>query len=567
MMKRMSALTGLVAGALTLAACDGMMMGGEIAPDLDIPEVEAGELSEATMIDITRELSSDEFEGRMPGTPGEEKTVALLTERFEAAGLQPGNGDSWVQEVPLVEITGKNFAPLTITNGETDLVYDFGAEWVGVTYKEEARTQLANSDLVFVGYGINAPERGWNDYEGVDVTGKTVVILVNDPDYETDGLDGTFNGKAMTFYGRWTYKYEEAARQGAAGALIVHDTAPASYGWNVVESSWSGPQAYAARGDNPPALTTMNGWVQKEVASEILAASGQDLEELTAAAKKEGFTAVDLGMTASTSFENDMRTFTSQNVIGVLPGSEAPEEYVLHTAHWDHLGRCKPAPDGDDICNGAVDNATGTAALVALAEAHAKAGAPRRSLVFLAVTAEESGLLGAYYYASNPVFPLDQTVGGINMDAFQVAGPAKDVTVVGPGKSQLDWFMNAALEADGRVATANPKPEAGYYYRSDHFAFAKQGVPMLYIDGGEDLIEGGTEAGAAVAADYTENRYHGPKDEFNEEWDWAGVMADLQLFYRIGRSMAASTSWPNWNDGDEFRAIRDESCASSDQGC
>ena len=567
MMKRMSALTGLVAGALTLAACDGMMMGGEIAPDLDIPEVEAGELSEATMIDITRELSSDEFEGRMPGTPGEEKTVALLTERFEAAGLQPGNGDSWVQEVPLVEITGKNFAPLTITNGETDLVYDFGAEWVGVTYKEEARTQLANSDLVFVGYGINAPERGWNDYEGVDVTGKTVVILVNDPDYETDGLDGTFNGKAMTFYGRWTYKYEEAARQGAAGALIVHDTAPASYGWNVVESSWSGPQAYAARGDNSPALTTMNGWVQKEVASEILAASGQDLEELTAAAKKEGFTAVDLGMTASTSFENDMRTFTSQNVIGVLPGSEAPEEYVLHTAHWDHLGRCKPAPDGDDICNGAVDNATGTAALVALAEAHAKAGAPRRSLVFLAVTAEESGLLGAYYYASNPVFPLDQTVGGINMDAFQVAGPAKDVTVVGPGKSQLDWFMNAALEADGRVATANPKPEAGYYYRSDHFAFAKQGVPMLYIDGGEDLIEGGTEAGAAVAADYTENRYHGPKDEFNEEWDWAGVMADLQLFYRIGRSMAASTSWPNWNDGDEFRAIRDESCASSDQGC
>ncbi|WP_407644396.1 M28 family metallopeptidase [Erythrobacter insulae] len=567
MMKRWSGLTGLVAGALALAACDGMMTGGVTAPNLDIPDVEAGDLSEATMIDVTRTLSSDEFEGRMPGTAGEEKTVALLTERFEAAGLKPGNGDSWVQKVPLVEITGKNFAPLTITNGETDLVYDFGSEWVGVTYREDAQTQLANSEMVFVGYGINAPERDWNDYEGVDVTGKTVIVLVNDPDWETDGLEGTFNGKAMTFYGRWTYKYEEAARQGAAGVLIVHDTEPASYGWNVVESSWQGPQAYPQRGENAPTFTTMNGWVQKEVAREVLAAAGQDLDALTAAAKTAEFEAVELGMNASTSFENDIRTFESQNVIGVLPGSEAPEEYVLHTAHWDHLGRCTPAPDGDDICNGAVDNATGTAALVALAEAHAKAGPARRSLVFLAVTAEESGLLGAYYYASNPVFPLDQTVGGINMDAFQVAGPAKDVTVVGPGKSQLDAFMNAALEADDRVATPNPKPEAGYYYRSDHFAFAKQGVPMLYIDGGEDLIDGGTEAGAAVAADYTENRYHGPKDEFNEEWDWAGVMADLQLFYRIGRSMAMSTSWPNWNEGDEFKATRDESCASSEAGC
>ncbi|TRD12722.1 M28 family peptidase [Erythrobacter insulae] len=566
-MKRWSGLTGLVAGALALAACDGMMTGGVTAPNLDIPDVEAGDLSEATMIDVTRTLSSDEFEGRMPGTAGEEKTVALLTERFEAAGLKPGNGDSWVQKVPLVEITGKNFAPLTITNGETDLVYDFGSEWVGVTYREDAQTQLANSEMVFVGYGINAPERDWNDYEGVDVTGKTVIVLVNDPDWETDGLEGTFNGKAMTFYGRWTYKYEEAARQGAAGVLIVHDTEPASYGWNVVESSWQGPQAYPQRGENAPTFTTMNGWVQKEVAREVLAAAGQDLDALTAAAKTAEFEAVELGMNASTSFENDIRTFESQNVIGVLPGSEAPEEYVLHTAHWDHLGRCTPAPDGDDICNGAVDNATGTAALVALAEAHAKAGPARRSLVFLAVTAEESGLLGAYYYASNPVFPLDQTVGGINMDAFQVAGPAKDVTVVGPGKSQLDAFMNAALEADDRVATPNPKPEAGYYYRSDHFAFAKQGVPMLYIDGGEDLIDGGTEAGAAVAADYTENRYHGPKDEFNEEWDWAGVMADLQLFYRIGRSMAMSTSWPNWNEGDEFKATRDESCASSEAGC
>lgn len=550
--------------ALSLTACD-MMTKSE--PELDILEVADGDISQATMVDITRELSSDKFDGRMPGTEGEELTVALLTERFEAAGLEPGNNGSWVQDVPLVEITGKNFAPLTITNGETDMLFDFGSEWVGVTYREDAQTQLASSELVFVGYGINAPERGWNDYDGVDVTGKTVVILVNDPDWQTPGLEGTFNGRAMTYYGRWTYKYEEAARQGAAGALIIHDTEPASYGWNVVESSWSGPQAYAQRGENAPPLTTMNGWVQKEVAREILSAAGQDLDALSEAAKSEDFTPVELGFLASTSFANDIRTFASKNVIGVLPGATRPDEYVIHTAHWDHLGRCTPAPDGDDICNGAVDNATGTAALVALAEAHGKAGAPDRSLVFLAVTAEESGLLGAHYYAENPVFPLAQTVGGINMDAFLIAGPSKDVTVVGPGKSQLDQFLEAALVADGRVSTPNPNPEAGYYYRSDHFAFAKRGVPMLYVDGGEDLVEGGREAGAALQQDYRDNRYHGPKDEFNEEWDWSGVMADLQLFYRLGRMMAISTSWPNWNEGDEFKATRDEDCASSDTGC
>jgi len=550
--------------ALSLTACD-MMTKSE--PELDILEVADGDISQATMVDITRELSSDKFDGRMPGTEGEELTVALLTERFEAAGLEPGNNGSWVQDVPLVEITGKNFAPLTITNGETDMVFDFGSEWVGVTYREDAQTQLANSELVFVGYGINAPERGWNDYDGVDVTGKTVVILVNDPDWQTPGLEGTFNGRAMTYYGRWTYKYEEAARQGAAGALIIHDTEPASYGWNVVESSWSGPQAYAQRGENAPPLTTMNGWVQKEVAREILSAAGQDLDALSEAAKSEDFKPVELGFSASTSFANDIRTFASKNVIGVLPGATRPDEYVIHTAHWDHLGRCTPAPDGDDICNGAVDNATGTAALVALAEAHGKAGAPDRSLVFLAVTAEESGMLGAHYYAENPVFPLAQTVGGINMDAFLIAGPSKDVTVVGPGKSQLDQFLEAALVADGRVSTPNPNPEAGYYYRSDHFAFAKRGVPMLYVDGGEDLVEGGREAGAALQQDYRDNRYHGPKDEFNEEWDWSGVMADLQLFYRLGRMMAMSTSWPNWNEGDEFKATRDEDCASSDTGC
>ena len=561
--------TLVAASALLLAACNtAAETDGASSTGLDIPEIASGDISEETMKTVTERLSSDEFEGRAPGTPGEEKTVAYLIEQFQKAGLEPGNNGSWVQEVPLVEITGRDFAPLTIKGADGEpMEFAYGSDWVGVSYREEARTSLEDSELVFVGYGIDAPEKGWNDYEGVDMTGKTAVILVNDPDFGATTLDGPFGGKAMTYYGRWTYKYEEAARQGAAGAIIIHDTEPASYGWNVVESSWSGPQAYAQRGPNAPALTQMNGWVQNEVGQQIFEAAGKDFAKLTRAAKKKGFKPVPLGLTASTSFSNDFRKFQSQNVIGMLRGTERPDEYVMHTAHWDHLGRCKPADDGDDICNGAVDNATGTAALVALAEAQAKAGATARSLVFLAVTAEESGLLGADYYAANPVFPLSQTVGGINMDAFLIAGPSKDVTVVGPGKSQLDQFLDAALKADGRVPTPNPNPEAGYYYRSDHFAFAKRGVPMLYVDGGEDLVEGGTKAGAEIALDYRENRYHGPKDEYDANWDWSGVMADLQLFYRLGRMLGMSTSWPNWNEGDEFKGTRDEACAEEGAAC
>lgn len=557
------------AGALLLAACNMGPESDSAAPSaLDIPEIASGELSEATMKEVTERLSSDEFEGRMPGSAGEEKTVAYLIEKFKAAGLAPGNNGSWTQKVPLVEITGKDYAPLTIAGKDgAPIELAFGSDWVGVTYREDAKTSLKDSELVFVGYGIDAPEKGWNDYAGVDMKGKTAVILVNDPDFGTPGLKGDFGGKAMTYYGRWTYKYEEAARKGATGAIIIHDTEPAAYGWNVVESSWTGPQAYAQRGENAPPLTQMNGWVQNEVGKRIFDAAGQDFAALSAAAKKKGFKAVPLGLTASTSFSNDIRKFDSQNVIGMLKGSERPDEYVMHTAHWDHLGRCTPAPDGDDICNGAVDNATGTAALVALAEAHAKAGPAKRSLVFLAVTAEESGLLGADYYAANPVFPLSQTVGGINMDAFLISGPSKNVTVVGPGKSQLDAFLDAALKVDGRVSSSDPNPEAGYYYRSDHFAFAKRGVPMLYVDGGEDLVEGGVEAGAAIAKDYRENRYHGPADEYDPNWDWSGVMADLQLFYRIGRMLADSTSWPNWNEGDEFKANRDKDCGAAETGC
>jgi Zn-dependent M28 family amino/carboxypeptidase len=521
------------------------------------------EISLETMREMTRLLSSDEFEGRAPGTAGEDKTLAYLVERFSEAGLQPGNKGSWFQDVPLVEISGRDHSPLAMAGTAEPMSFAYGRDYVAVTYRVMPEIDLQDSELVFVGYGINAPEKGWNDYAGIDMRGKTALILVNDPDYESEGLQGPFNGRAMTYYGRWTYKFEEAARQGAAAALVVHDTFPAAYGWNVVESSWSGAQAYAERGDDGASQTIANGWVQKHVAARILASAGKELDALSAAAKRPGFRPVPLGVTASLSFRNDIRRFASKNVVGVLPGAKRPDEYVLYSAHWDHLGRCKPNETGDDICNGAIDNATGTAALAALAEAHAKAGAPARSLVFLAVTAEESGLLGSEYYGADPVFPLARTVGGVNMDALSLAGPAQDMTVIGGGKSELDAFLQETLAAEGRYETPDPTPEKGYYYRSDHFSFAKRGVPMFNVDGGEDLVAGGREAGKAYARDYTENHYHGPDDEFDPAWDWSGALADLRIYYRLGRSLAESVAWPNWYPGDEFRAIRDKSLAGA----
>lgn len=542
----------LLLALLNLSAC-------AITPAPPVASAGVPEISVETLREVTRTLSLDEFEGRFPGTVGEEKTLDYLVDRFAAAGLQPGNKGSWFQTVPLVEVTGQDFSPLKVQGNGQSASFSHGSEYVAVTYRVAPEIAVTDSELVFVGYGINAPEKGWNDYAGIDMRGKTALILVNDPDYETEGLDGPFNGRAMTYYGRWTYKFEEAARQGADGAIVIHDTFPAAYGWNVVESSWSGAQAYAQRADDGASQTKANGWVQKVVAEKILAMAGQDLAALSSAAKRKGFRPIALGLMANLSFRNDIRRFSSNNVIGVLPGASRPDEYVLHSAHWDHLGRCNPNEAGDDICNGAIDNATGTAALVALAEAHARAEAPPRSLVFLAVTAEEQGLLGSEYYGANPVFPLSQTVGGVNMDALSLAGPARDVTVVGGGKSELDGFLAQVLKAEDRYQTPDPTPEKGYYYRSDHFSFAKRGVPMFYVDGGEDLVNGGREAGAAYARDYTENRYHGPDDEFDHAWDWSGALADLRVFYRLGRALAESEAWPNWFPGDEFRAIRDAS--------
>jgi Zn-dependent M28 family amino/carboxypeptidase len=524
------------------------------------PSTAAPAISLETLKTVTQQLSSDEFEGRAPTTPGEQKTIKLIADRFAAAGLKPGNNGSWFQEVKLVETTTTP-SPLQITGGRQPLTFNYRADMVANSYQVQPKIEVKDSDVVFVGYGINAPERGWNDYAGLDVRGKTVIILVNDPDYQTKGLEGPFEGRAMTYYGRWTYKYEEAARQGAAAAFIVHDTEPAAYGWNVVQSSWTGAQYNMDAPDNHMDQSKVVGWLTNEAAQKLFASAGKDLAQLSAAAKQKGFKAVPMGMKASISLDNKIKRQASNNVIGILPGRERPDEYVLYAAHWDHLGRCDAAPDGDDICNGAIDNGTGIAALIALAEAHAKAGAPERSIIFLAVTAEESGLLGSEYYAANPIFPLSQTVGGINMDAIVPAGPSKDLVLVGGGKSELDDYVKRAAAAQDRVIVPEPTPEKGFYYRSDHFSLASKGVPMAYFEAGEDLRKGGREAGAAVAKNYVDNLYHGPQDEYDPNWDWSGVMQEVQLFYTVGRELADSDAWPNWQPTAEFRAIRDQSRA------
>jgi Zn-dependent M28 family amino/carboxypeptidase len=521
------------------------------------PAAKAAAINTNTLKTMTRTLSSDAFEGRAPTTPGETKTVAYLIAQMKRAGLKPGNNGSWTQDVPLVETISSPGA-LEISGGSAPLSFVYKTDFVASTYQVVERSELKDSELVFVGYGINAPEKGWNDYAGLDVKGKTVVILINDPDYEMQGLDGPFNGRAMTYYGRWTYKYEEAARQGAAAAIIVHDTFPAAYPWGVVVSSWTGPQLGielpGGRMDQSKAI----GWVTLDAAKKIFASAGQDFAVLSAAAKRPGFKAVPLGLKANLAFDNSIRKQASKNVIGILPGKAQKDEYVLYSAHWDHLGRCEPI-DGDDICNGALDNATGTAGLVALGQAQARAGAADRTMIFLAVTAEESGLLGSEYYAANPVYPLSQTAGGINMDGLNVVGPTRDVTIVGGGKSELEAYLARAVKDQGRIIVPEASPEKGSFYRSDHFSLAKLGVPMVYAKSGEDQVNGGVTAGHAAAEDYTNNRYHKPQDEYDPNWTWTGAVQDLQIYYRIGRELANSKSWPNWYASAEFRAIRDRS--------
>ncbi|GAB4144526.1 MAG: M28 family metallopeptidase [Sphingomonadales bacterium] len=553
-MHRFVALPTVIAAlAISLAACE--------APETAQQEA-ASTSREITAQDLAHHieiLASDDFEGRAPGTPGGEKTVAYLTEAFKSRGAAPAFDEGYGQTVSMIEVTATDITPLRVEGPETDLSYAYGKEMMVWTKRVVAQSAVEQSDMVFVGYGVVAPEYGWNDYAGVDVRGKTVVMLVNDPGYATQD-ETLFNGRAMTYYGRWTYKYEEAARQGAAAAIIIHETAPASYPWSVVENSWSGPQLDLQRPDNNMDRIPIEGWVTHDVASQIMAAAGHDLRTLEAAALRRDFKAVPLGLKASVALENSIRSAQSDNVVAMVEGSARPDEAVLYVAHWDHLGRGQPL-DGDEIYNGAVDNATGVAGLLEIAERFANGPAPERSVIFLAVTAEESGLLGSAHYAQQPAVPLARTVAVLNMDAMTVSGPTKDVVVIGHGKSELEQILAAKAAQQNRVLKPEDAPEQGFFYRSDHFNFAKRGVPALFAEGGIEHVERGAEWGRAQADDYVQNRYHKPSDEFDPNWDLSGLAEDVALLYEVGVELANSEAWPNWYEDAEFRAARDRSRA------
>ncbi|MEI8606615.1 M28 family metallopeptidase [Pseudoalteromonas sp. B160] len=493
-------------------------------------------------------LASDEFGGRAPSSKGEELTLAYLTEEFKKLGYQPGNGDSFLQEVPLVSLEADPNMVLTI--GGKD--YQYKKDMVMGSSRISERQSIKDSELVFVGYGVNAPEYNWNDYAGLDVKGKTVVILVNDPGFATKD-PALFTGDAMTYYGRWTYKYEEASRQGAAGAIIVHETAPASYPWSVVENSWSGEQFGFQKENNNMDRVAVEGWVTTEVANELFTKAGLDFASAKANAAKGAYH-VDMGdLTASIAVKNTIKKSISYNFIATLPGSEKPDEHIIYSAHWDHLGTDKNRK-GDQIYNGAHDNATGTAGLIEVAEAFASLPKhPSRSMTFLAVTAEEQGLLGSKYYAAHPVIAANKTVANINMDSLNLLGKVKDISVVGIGKSEMDSLLAQAANAQGRTVSGDPKPSSGGYYRSDHFAFANMGIPAMYAGGGSEALDEDTANYRKRMSLVLRGCYHQPCDRYRDEWDLSGAVQDLQLFYQVGFDISEQPQWPKWNANSEFQ--------------
>jgi len=553
-----AAITAIV--AFGLAACGG---GDKPAtPDAETAAA-AATASEPTFpaideADLRRRiatLASDDFGGRAPATEGGAKTRAFLVEEMKKLGLKPGNGDSYEQPVPLVELTLDQAQSYLTIDGET---LQPGPQTVYWTKRVVDEVSFDDSELVFVGYGAVAPEYGWNDYAGVDVKGKTVVILVNDPGFATQDPE-LFNGNAMTYYGRWTYKFEEAARQGATAAIVIHQTAPAAYGWNVVEGSWTGAQLDLERPDGGAGRTALEGWITEDVARALFAKAGMDFDAETTAAAKKGFTAKLMGgLTASGKIVNTVKRSNSANIAGVIPGAEHPEDYVLYMAHWDHLGTNPTITEGDAISNGAVDNATGTAGILAIAESIMNANEKsKRSIMFVAVTAEESGLLGSAYFGEAPLVPLGHIVGGINVDAILPMPPAKDLIVVGYGASELEDILKSEADKYGMYLRPDDEPEKGYFYRSDHISLAKKGVPMLYADGGFDLVDGGEEAGAVYGEDYRDVRYHQPADEYSDDWNVEGIVRTLDVLRDTGAAIAYSDDWPNWYQGNEFRGLRD----------
>lgn len=503
-------------------------------------------------------LASDEFQGRKPFTEGEVKTLAYLEDAFKRYGLSPGNGDSYFQAVPLVELDAKPDQEMIISGNGKSLNLQVGTEFVAFSERPEERSSIETSELVFAGFGIVAPEYGWNDYEGIDVKGKTVIVLVNDPGFGS-GDSTLFKGQSMTYYGRWTYKYEEAARQGAAGIFIVHQTAPASYPWSVVQNGWTGASLFLDQtGDNfKPAI---QGWVTRDAAIKIFEASGVDMKNFVEKSRSKDFKPFSLGLTASVGLSEGIKRDVSQNVIAKIEGSEKPEEVIIFTAHWDHLG-IGPAVDGDSIYNGAHDNASGAASLLTIAEAFMKMDVkPKRTIVFLAVTAEEQGLLGSKYYAENPIYPTSKTVANINMDGLYYMGLMKDLTIIGYGQSDLDEMAEELAKAQNRYVLADPTPEKGYFFRSDHFQFAKVGIPASYSYGSYDAVNGGIQYAKETLEAYTAIAYHRPADEFKlDETDWklAGMQQDVELFSALGWKLANSDIWPQWKEGSEFKAIRE----------
>ena len=511
-------------------------------------------------------LSSDEFEGRGPNTAGETRTVNYLIEKFKEAGLQPG-GDlvdgkrGWTQDVPLGRFEIKGPVAVSVTAGGTTKTYTQGNEVALRAAMTGARNvDFKNAPLVFVGYGVTAPERNWDDFKGQDLKGKLAVVLINDPDFETG--KGDFGGKAMTYYGRWTYKFEEMARRGALGTIIVHETAPASYAWATVKNSNTNVMYDIVRKNPREAHAPVEAWIQRDAAADLFKRAGLNFDKLKKQAQTRMFKPVELkGVTMSAHYDVDAQVITSKNVLAIRPGSEHADQVVIYSGHWDHLGIGLPDAKGDRIYNGAVDNATGIAALLELARAYAKASAPQRSVVFLAVTAEEKGLLGSEYYANNPVYPLGKTVGVINMDALSPYGPARDFTISGSAKLELLDRLIAKAKQSGISYSPDPEPEAGHFFRSDHFPFAKHGVPAISFGSGENWEQGGAAAGKAAREKYTELAYHQPADEWRADWPFTGMARDLGLLYAVGRDLADSSAWPNWAKDSEFRAARDASAA------
>jgi Zn-dependent M28 family amino/carboxypeptidase len=519
---------------------------------------QGGSIDEAFYRQHIARLSADEFGGRKPGTEGEKLTLEYLEAQFRKLGLQPANGGSFLQQVPMVEITAASDASLQFTSAGVKADLEFRKDMVIWTKRVKPTEAINDSPLVFVGHGVTAPEYGWDDYAGVDMKGKTAVILINDPGFATNDA-ALFRGRAMTYYGRWTYKFEEAARRGAAAAIIVHQTEPAAYGWDTVVNSWSTPQLDHSSADGNAARVAVEGWITEPAAQALFAANGTTLEDAVKRANQRGFRAEPLKTTATANLRNAIRRTNSNNFAAVLPGATRPGEYVVYMAHWDHLGRL-PGCSGDCVMNGAVDNATGTSGLLTIANAFVKAKRkPERSILFLAVTLEESGLLGSAYYVDNPLFPLAQTVAAFNMDAMHFGGPTRDVTVVNIGASELEKYLAVAAREQGRELKQEPTPEKGYFFRSDHFNFAKRGVPALYIKGGIDDREIGAAARQKYLDDFTAQKYHKVGDEYSADADLRAGVQDLGLLYAVGKKLADEKSWPNWNVDSEFRAARDRS--------